>query len=64
MKKLDFNQMEQVIGGKQCTGTANASISVLKDISCGFSFIWPIGTLIAGPSCLGLIAASAICAAG
>ncbi len=62
MKKLEINQLENIFGGT-CTKSDNVVISVVKDVSCivaaGF---WPIGTLIAGPACVGMIVASAVCA--
>lgn len=63
MQKLMSNQMENITGGTKCSGTANAAISVIKDVSCIAASIWPIGTLIGGPTCVGMIIASAACAA-
>jgi bacteriocin-like protein len=48
MKSLTLNEMSQVIGG-------NTSMAVIGGIACAVSTLWPIGTLIAGPTCAGMI---------
>ena len=50
MKKIEVAEMENINGGN----LANA----IKDIACVATGFWPIGTLIAGPTCLGLIIAT------
>ena len=51
MKKLELKQMEVIAGGFNWLGA-------LKDVSCIAATIWPIGTAIAGPTCLGMIIAT------
>lgn len=49
MKNLSLNQMENVEGG------LTPGQQGLAGLSCGLAMIWPIGTLIAGPTCAGLL---------
>lgn len=46
MKRLELNQMESIIAGDMRANIHGAA--------CGLSLAWPIGTLIFGPTCLGL----------
>lgn len=48
MKTLTLNEMSQVTGG-------NKSMAIIGGIACAVSTLWPIGTLIAGPTCAGMI---------
>lgn len=52
MKKIELEQMEQVSGGNFIKWTGI--------ISCAGATMWPIGTLIAGPTCIGMITAAAL----
>jgi len=48
MKKIKEEDLVLVTGGSRQT-------AIIGGISCIASLIWPIGTLIAGPTCMGMI---------
>ena len=49
MKKLELKEMENINGGTW--------FDVATGLTCLAAGFWPIGTLIAGPSCVGLLLA-------
>lgn len=53
MHVLTITQQAQLCGGRD-------AITVIGVISCTASTIWPIGTLIAGPTCAGMLIASMV----
>lgn len=60
MKKIEFEAMENIVGGA-CNRNTKRFVSFVKDVSCATAFIWPIGTLIGGPTCIGMLIASDAC---
>lgn len=48
MKKINEDDMVMVTGGSRQS-------AIIGGIACMASTIWPIGTLIAGPTCMGMI---------
>ena len=46
MTALKMNEMEKLKGGDGLGWAAG--------VACGLSLAWPIGTLVFGPSCIGL----------
>jgi hypothetical protein len=61
MKKLELMQMEKIAAGNGCSDSGKVAVNVIKDVACVATGFWPIGTLIAGPTCAGMIIASALC---
>ena len=53
MKQLEPNTLIAIEGGQD-------AIAAGAGLACGISLAWPIGTLIAGPSCLGLLLVKAL----
>lgn len=51
MKALSVNEMVVTTGGAESCGFLEGAIIGL---SCTASLAWPIGTAIAGPTCVGL----------
>lgn len=57
MKTLTLNQLENTLGGvDECDAVAWTS-----GLACGVSLIWPIGTAIAGPTCIGMAVGAVAC---
>jgi hypothetical protein len=54
MKKYDVERMRVTSGGSDKCGT----IKSIGIISCIGAAIWPIGTLISGPTCAGMLIAA------
>jgi hypothetical protein len=54
-KKLSFEEME-TLSGSGCPDW----VGYLDGLACGASLFWPIGTALAGPTCLGLAIGCAI----
>jgi hypothetical protein len=46
---LKHEELEKIIGGGPC-----GQMTAIAMVSCGVAAIWPIGTLIAGPTCIGM----------
>jgi hypothetical protein len=60
MKKIEFEAMENIVGGA-CNRDTKRFVSLAKDLSCAAAAFWPIGTLIGGPTCIGMLIASDAC---
>lgn len=56
MNSLNVIQLENTIGGDTCDTAA-----WISGVACGVSLAWPIGTLIAGPTCVGMGVGAAAC---
>ncbi|GEM_PF-6293141 len=59
MKPLEFTKMEKLQGGKVIAKDCDAVYAV-GVISCVGAAFWPIGTLIFGPTCGGVILGAAL----
>ncbi len=53
MKTLNEIEMCRVTGG-------NTATVIIGGVACTVSFLWPIGTLIAGTTCAGMIIATVV----
>ena len=51
MKQLEMKSMLEINGGQD-------GIAAGAGLACGIALAWPIGTLIAGPTCIGLTLAT------
>mgnify|MGYP006277778619 CR=1 FL=1 len=64
MKTLELNHMEVLVGGRRgSSGGAKAvncdHVKAAGIITCVGTAFWPIGTIIFGPSCGGLLIGAA-----
>jgi len=60
MKKMDFEQMENLQGGS-CDALNSKAVKTVELVACVGSFCGPIGALIFGPTALGLAIGEYIC---
>ena len=53
MKKYEISKKSSLRGGARAT-------AIIGGIACVASTVWPIGTIIFGPTCAGMILATAL----